>query len=104
MKEEINAEEAKTCIGSGSIVLDVRTKEEYENGHIPKSINLDIHDASFEEKIGELDKEKSYVVYCASGGRSLNAVKIMSGLSFNDAHSLSGGMMDWKKEGMDVVE
>ena len=104
MANELNVKEAKAFIDGGATVLDVRTKEEYERGYIVGSTNIDIHDSAFDEKISKLDKEKSYVVCCASGGRSLNAVKIMSGLNFNDAYSLSGGMMDWKKEGMEVVE
>ncbi len=102
MANEINVKEAKVFIDRGATVLDVRTKEEYDRGHIGGSTNIDIHDSAFEEKVSKLDKERSYVVCCASGGRSLNAVKIMSELKFNDAHSLSGGMMDWKKEGMEV--
>ncbi len=102
MVNEISVKEAKMCIDGGAVILDVRSKEEYEGGHIAGSINIDIHDPAFEEKISKLDKERSYVVCCASGGRSVNAVKIMSELGFSDAHSLLGGMTDWKKENMDM--
>ena len=104
MVNEISVKEAKMCIDGGAIILDVRTKEEYDNGHIPGSMNIDIHSDNFNENIDKLDKERSYVVCCASGGRSASAVKIMSELGFKDAHSLSGGMSDWEKEGLPTTK
>jgi rhodanese-related sulfurtransferase len=104
MNNEINVEEAKNIIDNGAVVLDVRTKEEFESGHIGGSKNIDVTDASFRDKISELDKEKSYVVYCASGARSLSALGLMRELGFEDAHSMVGGISEWKKEGMEVVE
>ncbi len=104
MINEINVKEAKMCIDGGAIVLDVRTKAEYEQGHIKNSLNLDIHDSSFKDSVSGLDKTKNYLVYCASGSRSLMAVDIMLELGCKDAHSLAGGIADWQKEGMEVEE
>ncbi|HEC30577.1 MAG TPA: rhodanese-like domain-containing protein [Candidatus Yonathbacteria bacterium] len=103
MEKEINAGEAKICIDKGAVILDVRTKEEYERGHIEGSKNIDIHDATFVEQVEKFDRSQSFVVYCASGARSLNAIQMMIDMGFGDVHSMSGGIADWKKEGMEVV-
>ncbi len=102
MTKEISVKEAKTCIDNGAIVLDVRTKEEYDSGHIKGSINIDIHDVVFDEKISDLGKEKSYIIYCASGVRSLVAVGKMMDAGFVDVHSMAGGILEWKSDGMEV--
>ena len=102
MINEIDIREAKKCIDGGAVVLDVRTKEEYDDGHITGSVNIDIHNPDFEEKITNLDKERSYIVCCASGARSARATEVMENLGFEDVYNLSGGMTEWKKEGMEV--
>lgn len=79
-----------------AVILDVRTPEEWNDGIIPGAINIDIYQGpAFMEAIGELDKDKSYYVYCRSGARSANACNIMSQLGFLKAYNLSGGIMGW---------
>lgn len=102
MINEIDVKEAKKCIDGGAVVLDVRTKDEYYGGHIPGSVNIDIHSENFNEEVSKLDKERSYVVCCASGARSARATEAMENLGFKDVYNLSGGMTEWKKEGMEV--
>lgn len=104
MANEISVKEAKMCIDGGGIVLDVRTKDEYDEGHIDGSKNIDIHDTSFSQQVDSLDKKRSYVVCCASGGRSAKATQKMLDMGFGDVHSIVGGMSEWKKEGLPVVE
>jgi len=77
MANEISVKEAKMCIDGGAIVLDVRTKEEFEGGHINGSKNIDIYNPTFKEQVGEFDKSRGYVVCCASGGRSAKATQMM---------------------------
>lgn len=82
-----------------AVVLDVRTTEELEDGFIPKAIHLDIYQGQdFMDKINKLDKNKSYYVYCKSGGRSGQACAIMSQLGFKNAYNLVGGIMQWTGE------
>ena len=59
-----------------TVVLDVRTKQEYDQGHVPGSTNIDINDPQFRKKIGELDHSKTYLVHCASGVRSDRACPV----------------------------
>ena len=71
------------------IFLDVRTKEEYDDGHVENAINIDIYDPAFMEKIGALDKNEDYSVYCQSGARSGQAIAIMSKLGFTSLKNLN---------------
>lgn len=82
-----------------AVILDVRTEEEYEEGYIPKAINIDIRQGQgFIDELENLDKSKTYYVYCRSGGRSAQACNIMGQLGFEEAHNLLGGIMEWEGE------
>ena len=81
---------------SNSIILDVRTDQEVEEGMIPSAIHLDIHRGqAFISELEKLDKTKSYYVYCRSGARSGQACSIMTQLGFESAFNLLGGFNDW---------
>lgn len=72
-----------------SVLLDVRTKEEYEAGHIPFSINIPVDDiVSVAEVIK--DHKTSVRVYCLRGTRSLRAVKQMKAMGYTDVKSIGG--------------
>jgi rhodanese-related sulfurtransferase len=80
-----------------SVVLDVRTPEEFEEGFIPNALNIDIYKGQgFVYLVDELDKSKKYYVYCKAGGRSHQACKIMQELGFQDTYNLLGGIMNWE--------
>lgn len=81
---------------NNSIILDVRTNHEVEEGIIPDAINIDIYESSiFLEKIKKLDKSKSYFVYCKAGARSAQACAIMQQLGFEKTYNLLGGFSNW---------
>ena len=82
-----------------NIVLDVRTQKEYDAGHIPGAVLIDFNSPDFEKKVAALDKEKTYLVHCAAGGRSAKASAKMSGLNFKSVYNLEGGMRAWEKAG-----
>jgi rhodanese-related sulfurtransferase len=84
------------------VVLDVRTKKEYSEGHIPGSVLIDFTSDDFEQKVSKLDKDKTYLVHCASGGRSARACKKMDQLGFKKLYNLEGGMGAWAKAGKPV--
>lgn len=82
-----------------AIILDVRTPEEFEDGYIPNSTNIDIYlGQEFIDEIEKLDKSKSYFVYCRSGNRSGQACAIMNSLGFDKAYNLEGGFIEWEGE------
>ena len=81
---------------SESVILDVRTEEEFESGYIKGALNMDIRGgADFLASIESLDKSKSYFVYCRSGARSGQACQLMSQMGFNAVYNLEGGVLAW---------
>ena len=79
------------------LLLDVRTKGEVAKGAIPNSVNHDIFSDNFEAEIDKIDKTKPVYVYCASGGRSGEAMEIMNKKGFKEVYNLAGGYGAWKK-------
>lgn len=80
-----------------TVVLDVRTPAETAAGMIEGAIELDVTSPDFAAKVAELDKTKTYLVYCRSGRRSANACQIMSGQGFGALYNLQGGYLAWPK-------
>lgn len=82
-----------------SIILDVRTSEEFEAGYIPEAKQLDIRNPeTFVQGLESLDKSAIYYVYCRSGARSAQACQVMSQMGFENTFNLLGGILDWKGE------
>ncbi len=81
-----------------AVVLDVRTGEEYNMGHIPGAVLMDIMDTRFFENTGKLDKTKTYYVYCRSGSRSAQACRIMHKQGLENVYNLSRGLIEWRGE------
>ena len=82
-----------------SLIIDVRTQDEFNDGHIENSLNFNIYDAvKFIEEISKLDKEASVHVYCKSGVRSLQACEIIKGMGFSKVFNLIGGITEWKNK------
>lgn len=96
--KNVNAEEAYNLINENSevVILDVRTKEEYDNGHIPGAKLVPVQLLSM--KLTELNeyKDKPVLVYCASGGRSPRAVDTLANNDFKDIYHLTRGISSWR--------
>jgi len=80
-----------------AVVLDVRTPREYAGGRLPGALLIDWYASDFDKKVGELDKSKTYLVYCAVGGRSAEACTKMRKLGFASLYNLDGGFKAWAK-------
>lgn len=87
---------------AGALILDVRTPGEYASGHIPGAINIDFYAPDFAEKIGALDKTRDVFLYCASGNRSGQAMKLLQKSGFRSATDLKGGFGAWARAGRTV--
>ncbi|WP_430403274.1 thioredoxin domain-containing protein [Fluviicola sp.] len=81
-------------------ILDVRTPEEFSNGHLEHALNYDWNGAEFEQQIGSLDKSKPVFVYCLSGGRSSQAASNMRAEGFKEVYELEGGLMQWRSQNL----
>ncbi len=73
-----------------SVILDVRTPGEYQNGHLPAALLLDFDSKDFKQNLFKLDKDKTYRVYCQSGYRSAKAVETMKAAGFKNVEDLGG--------------
>lgn len=95
------AEKMKT---TGVVVLDVRTIDEFNSGHIEGAKQLDYYETdSFDASIDALDKNVTYLLYCRSGGRSGTTYDMMVQKGFKNVYNLEGGMLAWQKANMPVV-
>ena len=95
----ITAEEAKQIMDSeeGYIILDVRTKEEYDEGHIPGAIRISNTEIAARAEEVLTDKEQLILVYCRSGRRSKLAAEILVKLGYTNIKEF-GGIIDWPYE------
>lgn len=79
------------------VVLDVRTPGEAAGGVLENAVLIDISKPDFMQKVDQLDKSATYLVYCRSGNRSVTACNAMSNLGFKKLYNLKGGIIDWKR-------
>jgi rhodanese-related sulfurtransferase len=88
----------------GVIILDVRTPEEFNAGHIENANNINVADSNFSSEVSKLDKNATVAVYCRSANRSAVATKEMAELGFTDMYDMQGGIIDWEAAGGPVVQ
>lgn len=81
-------------------LLDVRTPEEFSDGHIDHAVNVDWNGEDFVTKAKQYDRSKPIFVYCKVGGRSSQAAKKLAELGFKEVYNLDGGYMKWDKSGV----
>jgi rhodanese-related sulfurtransferase len=79
------------------VVLDIRTPNEFANGHIKGAVNIDFMGGDFAAKIGALDKDKTYLMHCQSGGRSGKSLAKFKELGFKSVLHLDSGYGGWVK-------
>lgn len=79
-------------------VIDVRTAEEFNNGHIEKAVNIDYNSADFETKIAAYPKDEPIYIYCQGGSRSAGAALKMKELGFTKVYDMQGGMVAYNSE------
>ena len=102
----VSSEEFSQIIGDTVTVqlLDVRTKEEYEEGHIADALLVDVYSYNFEEQAtAKLSKEKAVAVYCRSGRRSASAAQKLVKLGY-EVINLDGGILAWQRAKMPIAK
>lgn len=87
-----------------AIILDVRAPEELVTGYIEGAININFKADDFQAKVNALDKNATYLVYCASGIRSRKAANVMKDLQFKSVYDLDGGFNEWSAKGLPSVK
>ena len=101
---DVDAKTAAELIENNAdlVVLDVRTAEEFGQGHIAGAVNLDFTAPGFKDEVAKLDKRKSYLLHCRSGRRSTDSLPVFKELGFSEIHHLAGGFNEWKDAGNPV--
>ena len=84
-------------------LVDVRTTEEYESGHIQNAINIDFYSESFEKEILLLNKSSSIILYCRTQNRSTKTANFLKENGYMDITIIEGGINSWVKNGNDLV-
>lgn len=104
ISETISADEFRKRISEdqNGVLLDVRTPDEVAGGKIEGAMNIDFRAPDFAEKVNQLDKTKTYYLYCAGGSRSRKAAEVMKSNDFKRIYELDGGYNGWSSQGLPV--
>lgn len=102
--KHVQSKEAAAIVSKGEVVvLDVRTPDEFSEGHIAGAKNIDFLDeAKFKAEAAKLDKSKTYLVHCQAGGRSAKSLKILQELGLKNLIHLDDGFGGWSDNGLPV--
>ncbi len=103
--EDISTQEAYDMIQQNQnnpdfIIIDVRTPEEFAEGHIADAVNIDFYSDMLASELSVMNKDKTYLIYCRSGGRSGSTLDIMEDEGFLEVYNMVGGMIAWQEEGL----
>lgn len=100
----VTIEQAEKQLAEGAQLLDVRTQEEWDEGHLEDATLVTVTEEGFLEKAkAKLDPKKPVVVYCRSGTRSAKATEQLREAGFT-VHDMKGGITAWKAAGKPVVK
>ncbi len=101
----LSAERFKAIIANdkGGTIIDLRTTEELEKkGYIKGAVQLDYLAKDSDKQIDKLDKNKTYYIYCAGGGRSSECATYMEKAGFKRVYTLEKGLSEWIQKGFPV--
>ena len=102
----VSPEEAAATIADppeGLVILDVRTPEEFAEGHIEGAVTVDFYSDTFDDELAALDPNVPYVVYCQSGNRSGQTITKMEQIGFQSVEEIDGGVVAWASAGLPLV-
>ena len=100
----VSALEFQKAISTNGIILDVRTPEEVNRGHLKNATIINFYDKDFKDKAKLIPKDKEVYVYCLSGGRSSEAANILADLGQKKIFNLTGGINAWLSEGLPTTQ
>jgi rhodanese-related sulfurtransferase len=102
--KNITVDQAAKMLSSDTniVVLDVRTPREFEAGHIKGATNINFNDKEFAKRVAALDKNKTYIIHCAAGGRSGKACEQIKTMDFKNMLHMNQGFNAWKEAGKPI--
>lgn len=86
------------------LLLDVRTDNEFAQGHLRGAQQIDFYRDDFADALEKLDKDQPVFIYCRSGNRSGKAAKQMKAMGFSAVYNLEGGIGAWSKRGKPIAK
>ncbi len=102
--KNVNAHEFQNMINEqNTILLDVRSPEEYTEGHIDGALNINVNGEDFQQEIVKLDKSKIILVYCQAGRRSSSAANILASKGYKVVN-LIGGISEWSENNLPIKQ
>jgi len=105
---DLSPAEAWELVGKRSgdprfVLLDVRTPKEFQAERIEGAVTVDYLSPAFRDEMAKLDREKTYLVYCRTGNRTVGALKAMRELGFRNVLHLASGITKWKEAGYPTI-
>lgn len=85
-------------------VVDIRTPQEFNQGHIQGAININFYQRDFLDQISKLDQSKPIFIYCRTGSRTSSAAKRISNLGFVEVNDLKGGIINWVRNNNQIIK
>ncbi len=99
----ISVEEVREAMGNGEFqLIDVRTIEEFGEGHLKNAKNICVTDDDFKEKVEKLNRNEPVYLYCRSGKRSARAGEILREMGFTEIYDMDGGILKWNEEDFEL--
>lgn len=104
--KNLRSDEAKKLLSENKdiIIIDVRTPQEFNAGHIKDAKNINVADKNFNSRIEGLDRDSTYLVYCRTGNRSRYAIQFMEEQNFKSLYHLEHGITEWVGSGNPVEQ
>ncbi|MFO7673143.1 MAG: rhodanese-like domain-containing protein [Lutibacter sp.] len=85
-------------------IIDIRTPQEFNQGHIEGAININYYDRNFIDQIAKYDKNQPIFIYCRSGNRTSPASRKIADFGFKEIYDLDGGILYWLKNNNETVK
>ncbi|MDO6758655.1 rhodanese-like domain-containing protein [Tamlana sp. 2_MG-2023] len=102
---DMSVKQFKTDVSHDFVqLIDVRTPEEFKEGHLENAINVDFKSSDFTDNIEKLNSDKPVYIYCRSGNRSKKSVSYFKKVGFTTIYNLKGGILAWKAKDLPVVK
>lgn len=88
----------------GQTIIDIRTPQEYAQGHIEEAVNINYFDNQFLDKVSKFDKSKPVFIYCRSGNRTSSASRKLAKAGFEKVYDLQNGILNWTRNKQKIVK
>jgi rhodanese-related sulfurtransferase len=103
--KSLSLNEFKTELNQkNSVLIDIRTPQEFASGHIEGATNINFYNKDFESQMYEAAEKANVLIYCASGNRSGQALKSLNAGKFKSISDLSGGIRAWATGGNSIIK